>query len=79
MSIFGTELPGANEIAVWAQRKLHEQGHVRAIGAGRVCWHTVPVELLSDSGQELAGGHRATWLAASGCALVSRLLKLIPS
>lgn len=64
MSIFGTELPGAKETALGAQGKLHAQGRVKTIGAGRVCLHTVPTELLCDSAQA-AGRWPRCFLAGS--------------
>jgi len=49
MSIFWTELPGANEITVEVHRKLHDQGHAKTIGADHVYPQAVSAELLSGS------------------------------
>lgn len=69
MSIFWTELPGANETTVGAHRKLHDQGHVKTIGADHVYPHAVTVEWVSSSGR--AAGRKPRCLLAGSQWLIS--------
>ena len=69
MSIFWTELPGVNETTVGAHRKLHDEGHVKTIGADHTYPHTVAAEWLSGNGR--AAGWKPRCLLAGSQRLFS--------